>query len=138
MQTNRPESQKTVLCVDDDAGILAALRRVLRPLGHRVLTALDAFQGLQIAIAERPDMILLDLRMPHVDGYEFIRRLHGAGMDDIPVVMLTASQDLTGGYRSGCAYYMTKPCHSSNVHNIVQYMIGDLSEQERQALELSL
>ena len=141
MSQKDPDRQKTILCVDDEEGTLSALTRVLRPLSHRILKARDGKEALALARTAPPNLIILDVRMPEMDGYEVLRRLRREGMNDIPVVMLTADrsdQGLMESYGQGGTYHLTKPCKGDSILNIVQYLIGDLSEEERRCLELKL
>jgi len=133
--------KKMILCVDDDENLLSALRRLLRPLQHHVLTAKSAEEAILLASNKRPDLVLMDLNMPGMDGFEAIKRLKASGVHDVPVVMLTgdsAPNDIMRGYSEGCVYYITKPFNNDYVINIVQYLIGDLSEEERLSLEQQL
>ena len=132
---------KTVLCVDDEEGVLSSLQRILHPFGHRVLTARDGEEGVRMAQEERPDLVILDLRMPKMDGLQALKQLQRLGMSTTPVIMLTAetSMETTAEvYREGGVYYITKPFKSSTVQNIVEYLIGDLSAEQRQKLETML
>ncbi len=132
---------KTVLCVDDEEGVLASLQRILHPFGHRVLTARDGEEGVRMAQEEQPDLVILDLRMPKMDGLQALKQLQKIGMRSTPVIMLTAetSMETTAeAYREGGVYYITKPFKSSTVQNIVEYLIGDLSTEQRQKLETML
>ncbi|KPJ55469.1 MAG: hypothetical protein AMS16_04245 [Planctomycetes bacterium DG_58] len=141
MKKTTHDTQKTVLCVDDEDSILAALRRVLTPLGHCVLTASDGMQGVRTAQVEHPDLILLDLMMPDMDGFAVCKRLREVGLSDIPVVMLTgkdSGQDVISGYQEGAVYYITKPFRNEYVANVVKYLIGDLDDKEREWLEQKL
>ncbi len=84
-----------VLIIDDDPGAIGTFARMLRLEGYHVDTALDAVSGLRIVHTSRPDAILLDLRMPGVDGLEFLRRLRA--IDDhrqTPVAIVTGVQPL--------------------------------------------
>ena len=132
---------KTILCVDDDASMRSALSRLLKPLGHRMLLAGSGEEAIRMVREHRPDLILLDVMMPGMSGYEVLRRLREANTPETPVVMLTAkgSEDaVMKGYQEGCVYYMTKPFRNESVMNAVQYLIGDLPEEERQLLERKL
>ena len=134
MRETTLDKQKTVLCVDDEASMLSALRRILWPLGYRILTAADGMQALEMAQQEQPDLILLDLMMPGMDGYAVLKRLHELGPVEIPVVMLTgkdSGEDMISGYQEGAVYYITKPFKNEYVVNVVEYLIGDLAKEER-------
>ena len=83
-------ANKTVLLVDDDANIRKMTSVRLEREGYRVLTASSGEQGLMLALAERPDVILLDIAMPGMDGREVFARLKAdASTKDIPVILLT-------------------------------------------------
>ena len=90
------ERRSTVLIVDDDAGVTQTFARMLQLEGYHVRTALDAEAGLRETAATRPDAILLDLRMPSLDGVGFLRRLRSHQCDrDIPVAIITADYFLS-------------------------------------------
>jgi len=99
-----------VLVVDDDARIVAALKRALHYEGCSVDVALDGPAALASAASRPPDLVLLDLMLPGIDGVEVCRRLRAA--DDVPILMLTA-RDATAervrGLDSGADDYVVKP-----------------------------
>ncbi len=99
-----------VLVVDDDAHILAALKRTLHYEGYSVEVALDGPGALARAASRPPDLVLLDVMLPGIDGVEVCRQLRAA--DDVPILMLTA-RDATGdrvrGLDSGADDYVVKP-----------------------------
>ncbi len=100
----------TVLVVDDDRRILDMLRRTLAYEGYRVVTAVDGNEALQKALAEPPDLVVLDWLMPGLNGIEVARRLRAA--DDVPILMLTARdavEDRVEGLDSGADDYLVKP-----------------------------
>ena len=86
-----PPQQRTILIVDDDHEILESMRTVLENKGFRILAARDGNAGLMIAERENPDLIVLDLMMPEVDGFRFAEEL---GRDEawrtIPILVVTA------------------------------------------------
>lgn len=101
---------KTILVVDDDPRIRQMLKVNLVQEGFRVVTAGDGRQALFVARQESPDVIILDLMMPEMDGYEFVR-LH-AREADTPIIMLTAKVeegDKILGLELGADDYVTKP-----------------------------
>ena len=103
----------TVLVVDDDAASLSALFECLRRAGYRVLVAQDGSSALERAEHGQPALILLDVMMPELDGFETCRRLKAnAATADIPVLFLTALTDTTEklkGFGVGAVDYLTKP-----------------------------
>lgn len=133
--------QKTILCVDDDTNMLSALKRLLGRLPFRVVTASGGKEGIETAIREKPDLVFLDLMMPGIDGFEVLSQLRQSGLTVPPVIMLTGwntGDAMLKGYREGCVYYLTKPFKNEHVINVVQYLIGDLPESEREQLALKL
>jgi CheY-like chemotaxis protein/HD-like signal output (HDOD) protein len=106
------EKAARVLVVDDDVEVGAVLEKGLRVLGYRVLVAADGEAGLEIAHAAQPEVILLDLRMPGIDGHTFLRRLNAAGASAAVVVMSGQGdmQDVIDVLRGGAVDYIRKPC----------------------------
>ncbi len=134
-------SEKHVLCVDDDPGILSALRRMLERKGYRVTTCTRSQDALREISAGQVDLVILDLMMPGMDGHKLLREIRRVGRCPAPVVILTAKdkdRDVLKGYGEGATYYITKPFKNKHVINIVEYLLGDLSKSEKQALELQL
>jgi DNA-binding NtrC family response regulator len=107
------DSVATVLVVDDDAASLSALFECLRRAGHRVLVAQDGGSALERAENGKPALILLDVMMPDMDGFETCRRLkRNAATADIPVLFLTAlteTNEKLKGFEAGAVDYLTKP-----------------------------
>jgi len=99
-----------ILVVDDDPKIAAALRRTLAYEGHEVEVAVDGRQALVAARERAPDLILLDVMLPELDGIEVCRRLREGG--DVPILMLTARDTVSDrvlGLDSGADDYLVKP-----------------------------
>ena len=103
---------KTILIIDDDADLREALREQLELLeGFAAENAANATEGLRLAKDSRPDLILLDVDLPDMDGREALKLMRGAGVSS-PVVMLTAASgdsDTILGLESGANAYVTKP-----------------------------
>jgi len=100
----------TVLIIDDDATVRDILSRVLIKEGYRVRTAVDGKAGLDDAAAVRPDLIVLDVMMPKMDGWAVLSALKAdPALDDVPVVMHTMVDDRNLGYALGASDYLTKP-----------------------------
>jgi two-component system alkaline phosphatase synthesis response regulator PhoP len=100
-----------ILVIEDDLSILTGLSMNLRFEGYEVLQAQDGRTGLQRALDERPDLLVLDIMLPQMNGYEVIRELRQRGRD-IPVVMLSArgmEQDKILGLDLGADDYVVKP-----------------------------
>jgi two-component system, OmpR family, response regulator MprA len=102
--------KERILIIEDDEGILRVLRRALSYEGYQVETAPDGESGLNQARDWRPDLVILDLMLPGMDGYEVTQRLRTEG--NTPILMLTAKDtvnDRVQGLDSGADDYMTKP-----------------------------
>jgi two-component system response regulator MprA len=103
-------TQPQILVVDDDSRIAASVRRALLYDGYRVEVANDGRGALDKALACAPDVVVLDLMLPDIDGLEVCRRLRAAG--DVPILMLTArdaTTDRVKGLDSGADDYLVKP-----------------------------
>jgi DNA-binding response OmpR family regulator len=102
-----------VLVIDDEPDVLLLCRVNLEHAGHQVLMAANGAEGMELARSERPDVIVLDLMMPQMDGYDVLEQLSGdAGTSGVPVLVLTArtrAEDRMRGWRAGAAGYLTKP-----------------------------
>jgi two-component system, OmpR family, response regulator MprA len=99
-----------VLIVEDDADIADVLRRSLRNEGYEVRTSADGVEALDVAAGFFPDLVVLDLGLPRLDGVEVCRRLRLDG--DVPILMLTAraeTEDRVTGLDSGADDYLVKP-----------------------------
>jgi DNA-binding response OmpR family regulator len=101
---------KSVLVIDDEPKISELCRDYLRAAGYSVLTAADGPQGLALARRERPDLVVLDLMLPGMDGLDVCRELRRES--SVPIIMLTARVDETDrlvGLELGADDYLTKP-----------------------------
>jgi len=105
-----PTAAATILVVDDETPFLESLRFSLERQGYRVLTATDGQAGLRVARAERPDLLILDVMLPGMDGFKVCREIRAES--DVPIIMLTARGDETDkvvGLELGADDYITKP-----------------------------
>jgi CheY-like chemotaxis protein len=128
-ESKRPEaSQIKILCVDDDALILQMLGDVLRLRGYTVVTAPDGEAGLEAAARERPDLILLDVMMPGIDGFEVCRLLKAdAALKDIPIVILTAMSDTqvsARAFEAGAVLALQKTADTKTVFRTIQIALA--------------
>jgi DNA-binding response OmpR family regulator len=101
----------TILVVEDDSAVALALEVALRGEGYLPVLAGSGDEGLKIGLAEAPDLLILDVRLPGIDGFELLRRLR-AGGSKAPVIILTARDeevDTILGLELGADDYMTKP-----------------------------
>lgn len=100
-----------VLIVEDDPALLRGLSDNFRAHGYRVLVAADGRQGLHAAIDGAPDLVILDIMLPGINGYELCRQVRAQGLE-MPIVMLTAKgqeEDIVRGLELGADDYVTKP-----------------------------
>ena len=102
-----------ILVVDDDLETLRLVGMMLQRSGYEILAASSGNQALAIAESEKPDLILLDIMMPDMDGIDVTRRLRSnASTQDLPVIMFTAKtqvDDKVSGFEAGADDYLTKP-----------------------------
>jgi len=118
---------KTILVVDDDEDIRAMIKTFLELEGYDVLCAEDGFTGLEFVLKHRPDLILLDILMPRMDGIEFCDTVaQDPNTRDIPVVMLTAKNvedDRKTAYFVGAKAYLTKPFNQQEVLTVIENLL---------------
>jgi len=105
--------RRLILIADDDEDILALVKAVLERSGHEVVAVGDGAEALASVRARRPDLAVLDITMPHVDGLEVLRRLRAdAETTALPVVLLSAQAqeaDVARGFVTGATAYVKKP-----------------------------
>jgi DNA-binding response OmpR family regulator len=102
---------ETILIVEDDATMLRGLKDNFEFKGYCVLTAADGEEGLNLALNKKPDLILLDIMLPKINGYEICRLVRQEKLD-MPIIMLTAKgeeSDVVLGLNLGADDYVTKP-----------------------------
>jgi DNA-binding response OmpR family regulator len=103
-------TKATILAVDDEPRVLKLLKANLESSGYKVLTAEDGEQALRVVESEMPDLVILDLMLPKIDGYAVCRQIRE--FSAVPVIMLTARSaqvDLIHGFEVGADDYLTKP-----------------------------
>ncbi|HUJ85627.1 MAG TPA: response regulator [Burkholderiales bacterium] len=110
-----------ILIVDDDPSILDLLRIHLSDAGYEVRTAEDAIAAGYMVVAEPPDLIVCDVNLPHMDGFEFVAALRGdATLPRIPVIFLTSLEDGEARSRElGAVGYLTKPVRADRLLSII-------------------
>ena len=123
MPINLP-SMSTILCIDDDRDILKLLEKNLSGEGYAVITAVNGMQGLIEARSRKPDLILLDVIMPGMDGYKVCRRLKGEeATKNLPIIFITAKnedEDEAKGLKMGAVDYIRKPFYLPIVRSRVR------------------
>ena len=104
--------RRTVLVVDDEPTITEVVSRYLERAGYAAATAADGLEAIRLAEAEAPDLVVLDLMLPEVDGLQVLRRLREGERARTPVILLTAKgeqDDKLAGLRGGADDYVVKP-----------------------------
>ena len=129
-----------LLIVDDKAANLDLLREMLAPLGHQIFFATSGAKALEIATSALPDLVLLDVMMPEMDGFETCHRFkQDAALREIPIIFVTARtdvEDLARGFAAGAVDYITKPVKQPEVHARIatHLQIQGLIAQQREHL----
>ena len=121
-------TKKTVLLVEDNEDNLVVYRTILDHVGYNVLEARDGEEGVTRAREEHPDLILMDISIPKIDGWEATRRLKAdQATRDIPIIALTAhalEEDRERAIAAGCDGYLAKPVEPRRVVEEVQRFVG--------------
>ncbi len=121
--------KKTIMVVDDNPDIVAIVKTILEGKGYNVLSASSGAQLLNLLESTKPDLIILDIMMPEMDGLEVLSRLKAlTETASIPVILLTAKvqyEDVLGGYKLGADYYITKPFTSTQLVNGINLLLGE-------------
>lgn len=125
---------KRILVVDDERHIVRLVQVNLERAGYEVAVAYDGIQALEAMAQETPDMVILDVMMPRMDGFEVLKKLQ-ANPDtrDIPIIMLTAKAqdaDIFKGWSSGVSSYLTKPFNPRELLTFVERIFQSLEGPE--------
>jgi two-component system, OmpR family, alkaline phosphatase synthesis response regulator PhoP len=133
---------KRILVVDDEARVLTVIQKRLESSGYQVLTAMDGNEALMKARAENPDLILLDLILPKLNGYQVCSILkRDSYYNQIPILMLTArtqEQDVDEGMRVGADAYMTKPFKNDMLLWQIEQLLAKADERKANAEKMRL
>jgi len=127
---------KKILIIDDDPAFVRLVEQVLTPAGFEVLTAASGAEGLRLLFSHRPNIVLLDVVMPEMDGWQTCSRIRD--ITDVPVIMLTAQknaeEDVVRGLESGADNYLIKPVGKRELVGRVQAVLrrAELSLPEEQ------
>ena len=122
---------ETILLVDDDAALLEVTSIVLASEGYKVLTAEDGTEALRVVGRERLDLVVLDVMLPRVSGFEVLQKIRE--QSDVPVVMLTAksqSVDKVVGLELGADDYITKPFDTKELLARIKAILRRFGRQE--------
>ena len=111
--------RKKILCVDDSATILMMERMILNKGPYDLITASNGEEAVHKALAERPDLILMDIVMPTMNGFDACRRIRQEELiKATPIIMVTTRgevQNMENGFESGCNDYVTKPINATEL-----------------------
>ncbi|HXF85831.1 MAG TPA: response regulator [Anaerolineales bacterium] len=131
-----------ILIVDDDLDTLRLVGLMLQRQGYQISAATNGQQGLEKAFEEEPDLILLDVMMPDMDGYEVARRLRAnPSTAEIPILMFTAKtqlDDKVAGFEAGANDYLTKPTHPSELQARVKTLLARVNSKKKVTAEVEV
>jgi two-component system cell cycle response regulator DivK len=121
-----------VLYVEDNPDNMQLVQRVITALGHQFIWAADGLSGVSMAESEHPDLILLDINLPDIDGHEVARRLRANKnhLMYVPIIAITANAlkgDAEKALAAGCDVYMSKPL---DIRELRAHVMGFLSESK--------
>jgi DNA-binding response OmpR family regulator len=123
-----PADQPVILAADDDEDILQLVSFRLGRSGYRVLQAHDGEEAVALALEHEPDLAVLDVMMPKMDGFEVVRRLRAEeSTKSMPIIMLTAraqDTDVQGGFDAGANDYLRKPFSPKELRTRVQALLA--------------
>ena len=116
-----------ILIVDDSPSQLVGLKRIVEKLGHQVITAEDGSAGVEAAKREIPDLILMDVVMPNLNGFQATRTISkDAKTSHIPIILVTTKDqetDRVWGMRQGAKAYVTKPVNEGELVNTISKLL---------------
>src|SRR4030042_660288 len=117
-----------ILVVEDDPGALRLISYTLQAEGYEVITATNGLQGLRKAQNDKPDLVVLDVMLPGIDGFEICHRLRAdPGTARLPIMMLSAKAretDKTTGLNVGADDYLTKPADPSDIVSHIKALLA--------------
>ena len=123
----------TILVIDDDELVSRTLQRTLKMYDYQVMVANSGPEGLQLARRHRPDLFILDIMMPGMDGYQVCRQIRGDPiLSDLPVLFLTAKgkdEDKIEGFRAGADDYLSKPFNMEELQLRVKAILRRVNSQ---------
>ena len=119
-----------ILIVDDSPSQLLGIQRIVEKLGHESLTAEDGAAGVEVAKRELPDMVLMDVVMPNLNGFQATRTLsREATTKHIPVILVTTKDqdtDRMWGMRQGAKAYLTKPFSEDELAEVIERIFSTI------------
>jgi len=127
-----------ILIADDDPGLVRYVEAVLRKDKYQLFSALNGKDAIRLALEEQPDLILLDVMMPRLSGFEVARRIReNPGLQEVPIIMFTAradEEDIVRSFESGVNDYINKPAKPSVLRSRVRHwlMRSDQGAEDRE------
>jgi DNA-binding response OmpR family regulator len=125
-------SRKKILLVDDSSTILMMEKFILRNDPYTIITASNGEEGVRKAAAEQPDLILLDVIMPRMSGFEACRLMRdNESLRNVPIIMVTTrgeAANVETGWLVGCTDYVTKPINATELLAKVRSLLGEVKE----------
>jgi len=120
---------KKVLIVEDDPRNMKLVMMTLKPHGYELISAVDGEEAVKVALAEKPDLILMDMQLPKMNGMEATRKIReNSDFKEIPIVALTAfamKGDEDKYIEAGCTAYMSKPINTRELPAVVAKLLGE-------------
>ncbi len=127
--------KKDILIIDDEVGIRNLLKFRLVSFGFDVLTAEDGYTGIEMAKSKKPDLIILDIMMPYLNGIEVCKKLKSDyETRDIPIVFLSVlaqKEDIEMGKEAGGEFFLTKPYDPEKLNYVIQMALKVNVESEK-------
>ncbi len=121
--------RETILYIEDNPLNMRLVRKILRSAGYEMIEAMDGLSGVETALRQQPDVILMDINLPDIDGMDATRRLKAAAATaHIPVIAVTANSmpgDRERYVDSGCDAYVAKPITRNELLNTLAHFISD-------------
>ena len=122
-------TRKKILLVDDSNTILMMERMILTKGPYDLLTATNGEAAVERALSEKPDLILMDVVMPKMNGFDACRRIRGEeSIKDTPIIMVTTRgevQNVENGFQAGCNDYVTKPINGAELVAKLKTYLGE-------------
>jgi two-component system cell cycle response regulator DivK len=129
MEEKKEDFSRKILVVDDNQDGRELVVKILKNRGYQMIEAVDGEEALEKAIAENPDLILMDISIPKIDGYEVTRRLKSQiKFKDTPIIALTAHAmkgDREKALEAGCDGYISKPIDIHELPDQIKFYLKD-------------
>ena len=126
----------TILCIEDHPDNMMLIRRIFRPDSYNLIAARNGVEGLSLVESQELDLILLDINLPDIDGYEIARRIRSsskAELTQIPIIAVTANAmkgDAQKAIAAGCTLYMSKPINIVELAEKVDALVDQQKQRD--------